>query len=236
MNFNKYKSLFFTLILFFGIYISLSTNVMADDLTSMTTNLKKTILIDPGHGGYDAGASSKSGVSEKGINLNIGLKLKDKLNKMNFNAVMTREDDRAFNNKSDRSRSQKAQDLAERCKMKIDTNCDLFLSIHLNTFPEEIYSGAQVWYSKNDQSKLLAQIAQGNLKTDLNNNNNRVQKPALNQYRILRGDTMPSIIVECGFLSNAAEAELLSSDTYQDKVAASLAKSIKEYFDKAKIS
>ena len=193
-------------------------------------NAKKLILIDPGHGGFDGGGFSKTGILEKGINLDISFKLREELQKSGYDVLMTREDDRLLYDDKDKSRSRKTQDLANRCKIKNESNCDMFVSIHLNMFPQSQYYGAQVWYSKLEESKKLAHVLQGNLKTDLNNENKRVEKPALNEYKVLKNGNMPSVLIECGFLSNAAEAEKLNSEDYQILIAKSIAKSIVQYY------
>ncbi|GLC29777.1 amidase [Clostridium omnivorum] len=191
---------------------------------------KKIILIDPGHGGRDGGGSSKSGIVEKEVNLEISLKLREKLKEMGCEVIMTRDCDKGLY--SDTAKNKKKEDLANRCKLKKDTNCDLFISIHQNMFPESKYYGAQVWYTDNAYSKKLAHMVQENLKMDLSDNNNRIEKPARDDYRILRCEPKrPGILVECGFLSNPQEAEKLAKNEYQQKLADSLARSIKQYFD-----
>ena len=194
------------------------------------TNSKKLILIDPGHGGFDGGGFSKTGILEKGINLNISFKLREELQKLGYDVLMTRDEDKLLYDKNDKSRSRKTQDLANRCKIKNESNCDIFISVHLNMFPQNKYYGAQVWYSKLEESKKLAHILQVNFKTDLNSENNRVEKAALNEYKVLKSGNMPSVIVECGFLSNAVEAEKLNSLEYQSLVAKSIARSVVQYY------
>lgn len=192
--------------------------------------VKKIILIDPGHGGRDGGAVSKNGVVEKGINLSIGLKLKDKLISQGYTAFMTRETDIGLYDEN--AKNKKKQDLANRNKMKRDTKCDMFISIHLNMYPKPQYKGAQIWYTNNEESKKFAHIMQENMKKDLNSNNNRVEKPGWKEYRVLEGDeTIPSIIVECGFLSNPEDEQKLKTSQYQDKVVESISKSINEYYN-----
>lgn len=209
------------------------TNIKLTDSKSVYSNgnNKKVILLDPGHGGFDAGASSNSGIQEKEINLKIGLKLRDKLKSQGFDVVMTREEDKALLS-GKKVKSKKAEDLGNRCNMKSESKCDLFISIHQNHFPQGQYYGSQVWYGDSAESKRLARIVQENLRTDLDKNNNRLEKAAKDSYKILRSDShITSILVECGFLSNYAEAQKLNSDDYQNKIADSLAKSIKEYFE-----
>ncbi|WP_243159333.1 N-acetylmuramoyl-L-alanine amidase CwlD [Clostridium sp. cel8] len=191
-----------------------------------------TILIDPGHGGMDGGAETKDGIIEKDINLKISMKLRDRLKKQGYKVFMTRNTDKGLYGSEGKIRKKKIEDLNNRVKLKKDTHCDMFVSIHLNMFPQSKYYGAQVWYSKNDESKKLARIVQNNLIQDLDRNNNRREKAASNLYKILReNDTMPSIIVECGFLSNYEEKQKLISDSYQEKIAVSLSKSINEYYE-----
>lgn len=191
----------------------------------------KIILIDPGHGGVDGGAVSKSGTIEKHITLNIAMYLKDKLEKEGFKVLMTRDSDKGLYEDSGSIRKKKLEDLDNRCKLKGECGCDMFISIHLNMFEVSKYYGAQVWYSEQNESNRLAQIVQKNLIQDLANGNHRKAKPALHYYKLLRcNDNMPSIIVECGFLSNPNEEMMLKKKSYQEKIAESLCKSIKEFY------
>lgn len=192
----------------------------------------KIILIDAGHGGMDGGASSKSGTTEKDINLSIATKLKESLQKTGYKVVMTREVGTQLYSSGGTIRERYNEDLKKRCDLKKSSNCDMFISIHLNHFSESKYYGAQVWYSSYKDSTMLAGIAQKNLRIDLEPSNKRVQKPAKNSYKILREyDTMPSIIVECGFLSNYEEEQRLKSEEYQQKIADSISKSVGEFFN-----
>ncbi|MFL0196137.1 N-acetylmuramoyl-L-alanine amidase CwlD [Clostridium sp. WILCCON 0269] len=189
------------------------------------------ILLDPGHGGIDSGAVSKDGIMEKEINLKISNKLKDKLSKRGYKVFMTRYEDQGLYTDEGKIRKKKVEDLNNRCKLKEDSKCHMFISIHLNMFPQSKYYGAQVWYSKNENSKKLAGILQKNLVSDLDKNNNRKEKAAFDSYKVLRcKDNMPSILVECGFLSNTEEKDKLMKDEYQDKIAECIVRSINEYY------
>ncbi|WP_423739178.1 N-acetylmuramoyl-L-alanine amidase CwlD [Clostridium thermarum] len=201
-------------------------------LTPPPQSTNKTILIDPGHGGIDGGAVSKNGTLEKDINLSIGLKLRAALTASGFKVKMTRESDVGLYRSKHPVRKSKQEDLHKRCILKAETSCDVFISIHQNYFPEEKYSGAQVWYCKPPESKLLAQIIQKNLRADLDSNNKREEKSAGNLYRILKCHCeIPSVIVECGFLTNPAEELKLRDENYQQRIAASLCKSIIGFFN-----
>lgn len=206
--------------------ISCMTPVQADD--------EKVILIDPGHGGIDGGAESKRGTVEKDINLSISLKLRDSLNKLGYTVIMTREEDKGLYTENGSINKKKNEDLNNRCKIKRESNCDIFVSIHQNFFNQSYYSGAQVWYSKNEEGERLAHIIQENLRKDLNNKNKRMEKSG-NLYKVIRCYcNIPSVIVECGFLTNPQEEKELIKDEYQNKIVESLSKSIEEYFQDGK--
>jgi N-acetylmuramoyl-L-alanine amidase len=115
--------------------------------------------------------------------------------------------------------------------MKNESGCDMFLSIHLNAFPQTKYYGAQVWYGDSEKSKSMARILQKNFKDNLDNNNDRLEKPARNSYKILRNSReIPAVLAECGFLSNVEEAEKLNSAEYQEKIAETIVQSVNMYF------
>ena len=191
----------------------------------------KLILIDPGHGGMDGGAVSKKGTVEKHINLSISLKVRTKLVDLGYEVIMTREEDKGLYTKGGNINKMKKEDLNKRCNMKKNSGCDLFISIHQNFFPDSSCCGPQIWYSKNMKSNIFAHITQENLNYDLGYNK-RIEKEEGSAYKILRCYTdIPSVIVECGFLSNTKEEGLLKTEMYQDKIASSIVKSIQEYYD-----
>ena len=209
-----------SLIFIFFIMFSLPIKVFAED--EKTQNV---ILIDAGHGGIDGGAKSKNGTIEKDINLTIALKLKKKLEDNAYKVYMTREDDSQLDKK-------KVADLSKRCQMKKDTNCDVFISIHQNMFPQPKCFGAQVWYASNDKSKELAEGIQESIKEQVKDNNKRIAKAAKEQYKILRdGYDGASIIVECGFLSNYEEEQKLKSDEHQENIVEGIKCGIDKYFE-----
>ena len=195
---------------------------------------KKIILIDPGHGGADPGAISKSGTKEKDINLAISLKLREKFTSLGYEVKMTRDEDKAIIDPKV-NRFVKSYDLGTRSKMRETTKCDLFISVHLNMFPQSKYYGAQVWYSGNDIAKQVAHKLQEDFKTELKDNNNRVEKCSKDELKVLRGTATPSILVECGFISNPTEESKLKTADYQDKVAKIIGESVDSYFKNSKV-
>lgn len=236
MKFKNAKLSIVILVVFLGLasifYANAKYTIIADNHKIDRQNENKIILIDPGHGGIDGGAVSQTGTMEKDINLKISLKLRERLVKDGYKIIMTREEDKGLYTDEGKIRKKKIEDLNNRCQIKKDTQCDMFISIHLNMFQESKYYGAQVWYSRNKDSQRLAKIIQDNLKKDLDINNNRQAKPALDSYKVLRcNDDMPGVLVECGFLSNPAEEQKLKSEEYQNKIAESIENSIKFYYN-----
>lgn len=197
-----------------------------------TDNTDKVILIDPGHGGIDGGAQSKTGTIEKDINLQIALKLRDNLEEKGYKVYMTRDEDEGLYQKGNTIKEKKREDLNRRVEMKKETDCDIFVSIHQNMFPQSKCYGAQVWYASNDNSYNLAIVVQDSIKESVNDNNKRVAKAAAEAYLILRDKyECASILVECGFLSNPDEEARLKSDEHQNLVVEGISNGIDKYFD-----
>jgi N-acetylmuramoyl-L-alanine amidase len=199
---------------------------------------QKVIILDPGHGGEDPGAVSEySGVKEKDINLKIAFKLKELLEKQNYEVIMTREEDILKYDENTKDIYQKRkQDLTQRKKIMDEGGGDIVVSIHLNCFPQTQYHGAQVFYPPNsNESQQLANSIQNSLKKNVDPENKRVamvkeppqgQKPIM----ILRDIKTTTVIVECGFLSNFNEEAKLRTDEYQNKLADGIRAGIINYF------
>lgn len=201
--------------------------------TPITVLNDKTILIDAGHGGFDAGASG-NGLKEKDINLGVALKLRDCVNEMGGKAVLTRESDvsTADESRNDGSTA-KASDLKRRKAMAEECNADLMISIHMNKFEQAEYWGAQVFYAENsEESKILGEIIQAALPKVLNDKNERVAKKSNGQIFILKNVKIPTVIVECGFLSNPSEAKKLADEDYQKNLAQAICTGIEDYYNK----
>lgn len=227
-KFLKDISIFFlVLTLFLGI------SIYNKEVKGEENDSQKIILIDPGHGGIDGGAKGSDNTLEKDINLNISLKLKSVLEKKGYKVELTRETDTDLHTDGSTIREKKRSDLSNRVKKKEETKCDIFISIHQNMFPQSNCKGAQVWYAADEDSKNLGSDLQESLKLNLDKSNHRVAKQAKDEYRILRNNKeCASVIVECGFLSNSEELNLLKSDDYQNKVVDALTQGIEKYFSK----
>lgn len=187
--------------------------------------LGKVIYLDPGHGGLDPGAIY-GGINEKDINLEISKKIEEKLSKLGAIVYMTRygDYDLSVNNTINRKRS----DLSRRSNIINKSNCDLFLSIHLNAEETNSYRGAQAFYAeKNEKNIEIAKIFQEEFKKSLNSTRNYKKDNTLYLQKRLK---VPGVLLEVGFLSNPNERYLLKQETYQNKIAETIVSATLTYF------
>ena len=192
----------------------------------------KVIVIDPGHGGFDAGASAQN-ISEKGINLEIALLLKGFIEENGGVAVLTRSrDESTADPNRPKTMSQKKSDLLMRRNLPKKCGADIFISIHLNKFSDPKYKGAQVFCAPDSkESEDLGKLLQAALIKNADPENNREIKIGKSIF-ILKDPSVPSALIECGFLSNPNEAEKLTTTAYQKKIAWAIFLGISEYFTK----
>lgn len=193
-----------------------------------------TIIIDAGHGGEDGGAVGKNGILEKELNLSISEKLHDLFSAAGFKVVMTRETDTLLYDKNaDYKGRKKELDLAKRVEIANSYENAVFISIHMNSFPDSKYSGLQAYYSKNhqDSSELAADI-QAMVHDNLQKSNNRQTKPAGKNIFVLDRINIPAVLIECGFISNPNECQMLTEEEYQKKLSLTIFLSVTKYIDK----
>lgn len=180
-----------------------------------------TVVIDAGHGGKDAGAIGVDGSNEKTINLQIAECLYDFLRFSGINAVMTRSGDYEtyYDENDDKTRS----DLYNRMDLVNSIENSVLISIHQNHFEDSAEHGTQIWYSANTaKSKVLADSILQCVKSNLQSDNKRENKESGSSYYLLYKAISPSIMVECGFVSNPEENKLLQNSEYQQKMAYSI--------------
>lgn len=188
-----------------------------------------TIVLDAGHGGIDGGKIGINGEVEKEINLLIAGRLKNLLEQQGIVAMMTRTDDNGLYEEN--ATNKKQQDMKRRCELINQTEAELVVSIHQNSYTEPSVCGPQVFYYENSAAaKEIAAILQSSLNTLLEIERPREIK-ANDSYYILRKTERPAVIVECGFLSNPAEAALLSTEEYQQKVAEAICAGILQWME-----
>jgi N-acetylmuramoyl-L-alanine amidase len=223
----------FLIIALFTIIISYIAAAVTSSQTISTIALpitNKVIVLDAGHGGFDPGAVSKSGLPEKNINLDIVLKLQGFLEQSGCVVQLTRATDEAVKN-GEQGGSTKSIDLKNRKSITGSSQADLFLSVHLNSFPDGRYKGVQTFYPKeSEESKKLAVNVQRELKNVLEIKDNR-EALRIDQILILENAKIPSAIVECGFLSNEEEQTKLNSDQYRKKIAWGIYLGIIRFFE-----
>lgn len=195
----------------------------------------KTIILDAGHGLPDEGAVGFYATSEQAINLSVTLKLQKLIEQSGAKVLLTRSDENGIYSVDSKSiRNKKVSDIKNRVKLGNDSSADIFVSLHLNKFPPSgVYRGWQTFYQKNNlDSKLLSECIQNNINLNIEyNNDNRVPHEISGVY-IMDKVEIPTVIVECGFLSNQEETALLKTDAYQNKLAWGIFVGIQNFFEK----
>ena len=188
---------------------------------------QKVIVLDAGHGGFDSGKVGVNGSLEKELNLQIAEKCKKYLEQSGYKVVMTREDDNGLYDAS--SKNKKREDMNARVNLMNTSDAILAVSIHQNSYTGAVCSGAQVfYYNGSETGKQLAGYIQDSIIVRVQPQNMR-QIKANSDYFILKHAKVPTVIVECGFLSNAGEEQNLCDDTYQEKLAWAITMGIVQY-------
>ncbi len=194
--------------------------------TASTGTPASCIVIDVGHGGPDPGKVSPDGIREKDINLQIALCLKKCLEKKHYAVWLTRETDCDLSTPTTTNR--KASDLNNRIAFVKEKQPFCLVSIHQNSYPDPGPHGAQAfYYSGSENGRLLAESIQIALLSADPDNTRQIK--AADSYFILKHAPVPSVIVECGFLSNEAETKKLAEPMYQEELAASICEGICAY-------
>lgn len=191
---------------------------------------RKYVIIDAGHGGVDGGAVSCTGVYESQINLEIALKLEDLMHLLGIHTVMIRDTDRSVYTEGNTIAAKKVSDIRERVRIVNTTPNALFLSIHQNNFQDARYSGTQVFYNDQSDSKLLAEKLQTAFRESLNPANRRQVKKSSGVY-LMEHINCTGVLIECGFLSNHQEEAMLRSPDYQKKICTVICTAISQYLN-----
>lgn len=190
---------------------------------------QRTVVIDPGHGGADPGKVGINGALEKDINLAISKRLVKLLEANGVKVITTRDEDVGLYEEGDANK--KVVDLNNRLHIMEEEKPDLIVSLHQNSYSSEAINGAQIFYYKTSkEGAKIANIFQTSLVHTLDPSNHRVEK-GNDSYFLLKKTSFPIVIVECGFLSNQAEADLLITTDYQEKVAWAIHLGIMEYLN-----
>lgn len=178
------------------------------------------VILDAGHGGIDVGKTGVNGEKEKDINLEISKKIKKFLSDSNVTVKMTREGD-------ERLADSQREDLKARTDI-MNGGALLAVSIHQNSYRDPAVSGAQVfYYTDSEEGRTAAGMIQAELNALAPDNEKEIR--ANDSYYILKNTRIPTVIVECGFLSSYTEAEKLADDEYQNRIAEAVSEGILQY-------
>ena len=193
-----------------------------------TMDIRHCIVIDAGHGGIDGGAISCTGALESQINLEIALRLRDLSHLLGYETYMIRQTDTSVHTKGETIAQKKVSDLNERVRMVNAIDNSILLSIHQNHFPDSKYSGAQVFYSSNEESKILAQKLQDNFAATVNPGSKRKTKKASGIY-LMEHIQGAGVLIECGFLSNYQEEAKLRTPEYQKQLCCVIISALSQF-------
>ncbi len=204
---------------------------LAENEIEVSAPLQRTIMLDAGHGAPDGGCVAADGTQEAPLNLAVCLQLQKALESRGFCVLMTRTDANGIHDSGKSIGEKKRADMRNRKKLRDAAMPALFVSIHMNQFEQTKYHGAQVLYDTTHQASAdVAQCIQSALREKVDPENQRVPMRAPDGIYLLRAPNVPSLIVECGFLSNETEREKLKTADYQKAVADAIADGISQYF------
>lgn len=206
------------IIIALALLLAASTVLVLSTTSASIPNKSYTIVIDPGHGGVDGGSVGVSGQDENYLNLEYSLCLKEILTDAGVNVIMTRTNLNGLY--SIFSENKKLDDMKKRKDIVTKSKADMVLSIHMNSFPLKSARGAQVFYKKDSVSgeKLAENIQEVFIKTLPN----AKPEPAVGDYYMLNEFEIPSVIIECGYISNEEEEQLILQEDYKKLVCLSI--------------
>lgn len=228
--FRRYYWVYLAVAVFFIGSALLTTRTV--DAMAVTTRQEQTvcIVIDPGHGGEDGGATSCTGLTESRFNLEIALRLEDLFHLLGHRTTMIRTTDTAVHTEGTTIAQRKMSDLKNRVTTVNQAENGLLISIHQNMFSESQYHGPQVFYAPTDGSKELAKALQQALISSLDRDSKREIKPADEVY-LMQNIHCTGVLVECGFLSNPEEEAKLRTPEYQKQLSCVIASAVSVYLN-----
>ena len=220
------------LILFIGITSGVIINISPiKGVFSINKNIK-TIIIDAGHGLPDGGTTGNAGTVEQEINLQIAKKTEEVLNGKGYRIIMTRTSNESLAMDDNSTiRKMKLEDMKKRKELIKKSGADLFISIHMNSYPNEKVSGLRFFYSeKHPKTLQLAEQIQNEI-GKITGAKTYAVKTADKDLFLMKNIPVPAILAECGFLSNPEEEQKLKDKEYQSKIAWAIAKAIDDYYN-----
>lgn len=221
------NKLFFLLLILLALAVCFFIYTLYISVPSFSRSSVPVIVVDSGHGSPDGGAVGADGTLEKDINLSIGLKLQEVLENRGARVIMTRTDDNAiYDQDASTIHEMKVSDMHNRLEIINESDADLFISIHMNAFTDPKSNGLHVFYSANHpEAEVLAGKIQTNI-SEITGAKTHEVKTASEKLFLMKDPKPPSILVECGFISNPDEEKKLVTDEYQSKIAFAIAQAI----------
>jgi len=213
------------------VYIYATGRIATETISAMSWAVAdKVIVVDPGHGGPDGGATGPGGTLEKDLNLSVAKKVAMVLSRAGAAVIMTRETDTDLSSPDKSIRQRKKEDMRKRVELAGKARADLYISIQANSFGTR-WTGAQTFYKKSSpEGERLARAIQGEFVRVLKNTDRKAKPlPEANSY-LLGNLEMPVAIVEVGFISNPREEKLLNNPVYQERLAWCIYAGIVKYF------
>ncbi|PPA70282.1 N-acetylmuramoyl-L-alanine amidase [Jeotgalibacillus proteolyticus] len=194
------------------------TGYISMDYLAKAGEVKRIVVIDPGHGGNDPGAVA-NGLQEKDVNLDVSKRINTLLQGKGISVLMTRTTDVFIS-------------LDDRASFGVRNGADAFVSIHANAAGSSV-SGSETFYSastdqRSADSKQLATFIQNRLYKAMDHPNRGVKDA---QFRVINSNPLPAALVELGFLTNSSDAQKLASNTYKDRAAKAVADGIEDYYN-----
>ncbi len=219
------------LFLFLGALTVFLSSLLAEGAAAPTLERPSPLVIlDAGHGGEDGGTVGVNGALEKDLNLSVTLALAELLRGAGVEVILTRSEDKLlYGAEGNIKGHRKENDLKNRLEVALSHPEAIFVSIHMNAFPDPSCRGLQVYYAKTEGSSLLASHIQGAVKARLQPENKRTPHAATSSIYLLERAPARAVLIECGFLSNPKECADLSEKDYQSELCFSLFCGMMEY-------
>lgn len=218
---------------YIAIFIALTVTTCAIFLslsnyeTGIASAKTATVVIDAGHGGIDPGVVGLNGQKESDLNLRVALYLKECFENAGIRVIMTRETETGLYDSDTKETEKKSQDMKRRGEIIKQSGADIMISVHMNSVSDKRCHGAQVFYQKGTKST-LAEYIQESIVKYVDKENKRVALTG--DYFVLKAGAMPSVIVECGFLSNEADEKKLVQESYQREMAWAIYNGVMKYW------
>lgn len=228
--FRRYYWVYLAVVGFFIGFALFTTRTVEAMAEATVAENSVRIVIDPGHGGEDGGATSCSGILESQFNLEIALRLEDLLHLLGHRTTMIRTTDTAVHTEGETIAQRKMSDLKNRVDTVNQTTNGLLISIHQNTFSESRYHGPQVFYAPTAGSRELAESLQRALIVSVDRDSNREIKVAESVY-LMQHIRCTGVLVECGFLSNPEEEAKLRTPEYQRQLCCIIAATVSAHLN-----